>query len=138
MRRHIALLWAAAFFGLLTAANAQAPPPSTARAAFDGTYTLVSVTKLNDTWTGGDGHVRPCPDYKRGPLTIVSGQVRDSYFTGAVGPQGKLTMRHEEPGRFGYFVHITVTGSIDTNGTIRARRMGYTCSYDVILQKKTR
>jgi len=138
LKNCILLLCIVVLLGSFFSANAQIQPPSTPVTAFDDTYAFVSATKLIDTWTDGTGHVRTCPDYKRGPLTIVSGRVRDSYFSGAVGQQGELTMRHEEPGRFGSFIKITVTGSIDTNGTIRARRVSYGCSYEVILQKQTR
>jgi hypothetical protein len=70
MRRQIGLLSMIGFFGLLAAANAQAPSSSSAGASFDGTYRPVSSTKVNDMYTSYNGQMGRCPDRKPGPLHI--------------------------------------------------------------------
>ena len=60
------------FFGLVSAAGAQAPSPPTASTQFEGTYALVSST-------GGSrsgGRPGPCPEFRPGPLTIAQGRVQ--------------------------------------------------------------
>ena len=67
------------FLGLAVAADAQTPLSQTAGSQFDGTYVLVSSTKLMQTFTQSQtGRMRPCPDWEVGPLTIVRGQARVS------------------------------------------------------------
>jgi hypothetical protein len=58
MRKRIGLLWIVGFFGLLAAAVAQTPSPSTAGGPFDGTYRFAatpiqSLTYLNTTQLNG-------------------------------------------------------------------------------------
>jgi hypothetical protein len=48
MRRASTWLWAVGFFGLLAAANAQTPSLPAATTHFDGTYALVSSTKMTE------------------------------------------------------------------------------------------
>ena len=76
MRTHIGLVWIVAFVASLAAANAQTPPPSTAGAAFDGTYRLVSSATVNQTFMTRKAQVGQCPDRRPGPLTIVQGRAR--------------------------------------------------------------
>jgi hypothetical protein len=82
MRRQIVLLSIVGFFGLLAIADAQTPSASTAGAAFDGTYQLVSSTKVNPKHTSSKGDMAPCPDRTPGPLTIAQGQARYTAETG--------------------------------------------------------
>ena len=76
MLRHIGLFSIIGLFGPLAAANAQTPPPSTAGAAFDGTYRLVSSARVNQTFMTRKGQVGQCPDRRAGPLTIMQGRAR--------------------------------------------------------------
>lgn len=142
MRKHIRWLWIVGFFGSLAAANAQTPAPAAASIAFDGTYAFVSGTRLNESYTTkGTEHIKRCGGYKGGPLTIVNAHA--SYgsgrgFDGTVAPQGELTMRLAptpvnrgiSPG-----VEVTINGRIDADGTVRARRVGYYCSYELVWRK---
>ena len=59
-----------AFVASLAAADAQTPPPSTAGAAFDGTYRLVSSARVNQTFMTRKAQVGQCPDRRPGPLTV--------------------------------------------------------------------
>ena len=97
------------FFGLAVAANAQTPSAQTAGSQFDGTYALVSSTKLTQTFVQSQtGRMRPCPDWEVGPLTIARGQARLSAastshavraeFEGMVGSRSELAMRSVNPG----------------------------------------
>ena len=56
MRRRIGLVGVVGFFALLAAANAQAPPATT---AFDGIYRLVSSTRLTATYVDRNGRTGP-------------------------------------------------------------------------------
>lgn len=146
------LLWTVGFFGVLSTAHAQTAPSPAANTRFDGTYKFVSATKLTETYTTTrSNRVGRCGEYTGRTLTIENGQPRypglgrltAAGFEGTVGPQGELTMRlastpatrgaGASPG-----VEITINGRIDNNGTIRARQMGYSCSYDVIWQKEAK
>jgi hypothetical protein len=102
MRRWIGSLALAAFFGLLAAADAQAPSPSTARGPFDGTYRFVSSAKLNATYVTRNGRTGPCPDRRAGPLHVANGKARYTTATGyklrgTVGPQGELELHVVAP-----------------------------------------
>ena len=89
-----------------------------------------------------------CGDIRRmGPLTIANGQARYSGFgpvtkagfDGTVGPQGELAMRLTAPAsRSSLGVELITHGTVDGNGTIRARQIGRSCSYDLVWQKETR
>jgi hypothetical protein len=142
MRRQIGLLWIAVFFGLLAAANAQTPSPSSGGTPFDGTYRFVSSTKVSPTYVTRGGQMGQCPDRIAGPLTVVKGQVRYTSATGrklkgTVGPQGELAMRLlAPPGSNGYRpVELDVSGTIDGAGAARARQKSNSCSYDFVWQK---
>jgi hypothetical protein len=132
------------FFGLAVAADAQTPLSQTAGSQFDGTYALVSSTKLTQTFTQSQtGRTRPCPDWEVGPLTIVRGQPRFSSasssavsaeFEGMVGSQGELAMKsvnsaYDEP------AERLLNGRIDGTGTVRARLTGHYCTYDFVWRK---
>lgn len=149
MHKAIRLLWAVGFFGLIAAANAQTASPPAASTQFDGTYAFVSATTLNETYmTTWRTRMGRCGDIRRmGPLTIAAGQARYSGFSrvtkegfeGTVGQQGELTMKLAAPAsRSSLGVEIITRGTIDGNGTIRARQMGRSCSYDLVWQKQTR
>jgi hypothetical protein len=141
MQKHVGWLWIAGFFGLLAAADAQTPS-SPAATQFDGTYAFVSSAKVNETYTAtGTNRIGQCGDLPpRGPLTIENGHARYNLQEGTIGPQGELAMRlapspatrhaGASPG-----IESITSGRIDGNGTVRARRMGYYCSHDLIWQK---
>jgi hypothetical protein len=147
MRRHIGLLWVVGFFGLLAAANAQTTPPSTAGAAFDGTYRFVSSAKVDATYVTRNGRTGPCPERRAGPLHIANGRAHYTTATGyrlrgTVGPQGELAMRVLAPTNSSNAgsspIDITVSGSIDSTGTARVRQSSHSCSYDFTWQKAMR
>ncbi len=130
------------FFGLLAAAQAQAPPPSTAASPFDGAYRLVSSARVSVTYTTRKGQTAPCPDRRAGPLTILNGRARYTSATGyrvrgTVGPQGGLVMRIAAPPNNGGSqpIELNVHGTINGAGTVRARQTSYSCSYDFVWQK---
>lgn len=143
MQRNISWLCAVGFLGLLTAANAQTPPPSTAGTPFDGKYRLVSAARVNATYTTRKGQSGPCPDRRAGSLTIVNGQARYTSATGyrvrgTVGPQGELAMRAVAPSSWASQpIDLSVNGSIDGAGTARVRQLSHSCSYDFVWQKGT-
>ncbi len=139
MRRHIGLFLTIGLFASLAAADAQAPPPATAGAAFDGTYRLVSSARVNQTYMTRKAQVGQCPDRRPGPLTITQGQARYKSATGyrvrgSVGPQGELAMRASGPGQ-SQPIEITVSGTIDRAGTVHARQTSNSCNYDFVWQK---
>jgi hypothetical protein len=146
MHKSAGLLWIAGLFGLLAAADAQTPSPPTATSQFDGTYRFVSSSNVNEIYMAGIARVGRCPDNKKaGTLHIMNGQVLlsngpDYRYEGTVGPQGELAMRLTSPAPGHHAgstpgLEIMVSGKIDRNGTVRARRMDYRCSYDFIWQK---
>lgn len=149
MQEHIGWLSIVGFFGLIAAVNAQTASPPAATTQFDGTYAFVSATKVNETYTTRvTNRLGRCGDYTGRPLTIANGQARypgrgrltSAGFEGAVGPRGELALRlastpatraaGASPG-----VEIVINGKIVSNGTVRARQIGYGCSYDLIWQK---
>jgi hypothetical protein len=80
------------------------------------------------------------------PLTIEDGRARlpgssrltSAGFEGTVGPHGELAMRlastplHKDfPG-----YEIIITGSISSDGTVRARELRQYCNYDVVWRKE--
>jgi hypothetical protein len=139
MRMQIGLLSIVGFFGLLVTANAQAPSASTAGTKFDGTYRLVSSTKVNAMSISGKGDMAPCPDRTPGPLTIVQGQARYTTQTGhelqgPVGPNGELDMRISAVGGGGSrpMELRTAAAQIDNTGKVYARQIGAGCSYDYV------
>jgi hypothetical protein len=84
-----------------------------------------------------------CPDRIAGPLTIAQGQVRYTSATGRqlegmVSPQGELIMRLIAPPNSGGGyrpVELAVSGMVDGTGTIRARQLSNSCSYDFTWRK---
>jgi hypothetical protein len=139
MRTHIGLFSIVGLFASLAAADAQAPPPWTAGAAFDGTYRLVSSARVNQTFMTRKAQVGQCPDRRAGPLTVKNGQARYKSATGyplrgTVGPQGELAMRASGPGQ-SQPIEIRVSGQIDAAGTVRARQTSNSCNYDFVWQK---
>jgi len=139
MRRQIGLLSIIGFFGLLGTADAQTVSALTAGPAFDGTYQAVASAKVNQMYIEQKGNMIPCPDRMPGQLTIVQGQARyidasGDPVDGTVGPQGELAMGVAEPGG-ARAMELAVRGSIEANGTVRARQEGNSCSYDFVWQK---
>jgi hypothetical protein len=153
MQKHIGWLGIVGFSVGFAAANAQTSSPSAGNTQFDGTYAFVFGAVMNETsYTTGTNRVGRCGYYpKTGSLTIVNGHARYSGsgpvssagLEGTVGSHGELTMRRDaEPeGRHGGIspgVEMMTVGRIDGNGTIRARQIGYNCSYDFTWQKESR
>ena len=147
MQKNIGWLWAGGLFGLLAAANAQAEARSSAGAALDGTYRVVSSTSLNATYVDRNGRTGPCPNRKPGPLHIENGRVRYTTASGyklrgTLGPQGELTMGLVAPPNSSNAgsapLDLNVTGQIDSTGTARVRQSGHSCSYDFVWQKIAR
>ena len=144
MRRRIGLLWIVAFLGLLAAANAQRSSPSTAGGPFDGIYRFVSSAKLNATYVTRNGRTGPCPDRRAGPLHVEGGRARYTTATGyklrgTVGPQGELELHVVAPTNASNAgsspIDLIVNGTIDGSGTVRARQISHSCSYDFVWQK---
>ena len=87
-----------------------------------------------------------CGDIRKlGPLTIVNGQARYSGFgrvtkagfEGTVGSQGELALRLAAPAsKSSLGAEIVTHGTIDGNGTIRARQTSRGCSYDLVWRKE--
>ena len=143
MRTQIALLSIVGFSGLLATADAQTPSASTAGTKFDGTYRLVSSTKVNQMHTSSKGDMAPCPDRTAGPLTIAQGQAQyttESGYAlkGPVGPNGELEMRISAVGGGGSrpMEMRTAAAEIDGTGKAYARQIGSGCSYDYVWQKQ--
>jgi len=133
-------------FGLLAAAYAQTPSPSAGNTRFDGTYAFVSATKVNETFRDYNNEERPCRNMGDATsLVIVSGRAQYTAATGylveeTVGQQGELTMRYppDPEGRHGGISPSSerpVNGRIESDGTVRARQIGFFCSHDLIWQK---
>jgi hypothetical protein len=140
MKKHIVLISVFGVLGLIGSANVQAP--SAAGLSFDGTYRVVSSTRVNQMYTSYNGQRAQCPNRKPGPLHIVGG--RAHYMTatgyrigGVVGPQGELTMRSAQIGGSRPF-YMNATGNIDASGTAHARQSGASCSYDFAWQKSSK
>jgi hypothetical protein len=142
MQRHTGWLWIVGFFTLAGTASAQPPSPPTTVTQFDGIYAPVSATKVNETFTHiGTNRIDRCGDYPTlQPLIILNGEARypGKRLEGMVGSQGQLAMRFvSEPAVGGVTpgVERVISGRIDGDGTVRARQIGYYCSYDLIWQK---
>ena len=146
MQKHVGWLWLVGFFGLLAAAGAQTSSSPSVSTEYDGAYAFVSATKVNETSRDFHNRERPCGNMGNATsLVIVNGQAR--YTTakghlveGTVGRQGELAMRYppDPDGRQGISPgrERPVVGRIDSNGTIRARQIGYRCSHDLTWQKE--
>jgi hypothetical protein len=106
-------------------------------------YRLVSAAKVNQTYTSRGGRMLSCTDRTPGPLTIVNGHAKYTTETGheisgTVGPNGVLDLRmmagagevHSRP------LEMHTTAQIDSTGTVHARQMGGSCSYDYVWQKQ--
>ena len=144
MQKNIGWLWVVGFCGLVAAADAQTPPPSTAGTQFDGTYRPVSSALVNTTYTTRKGQTGPCPNRRAGPLHILNGQAHYTTATGyrvrgTVGPQGELAMRAIAPSSWSNQpIDLSVSGTIDGGGTARVRQLSHSCSYDFVWQKASR
>jgi hypothetical protein len=144
MQKHIGWMGLAGFCGLLAGANAQTPPPSAAGSSYDGTYRLVSSANVNSTYTSRKGQTASCPSRRAGPLHVTNGQARYTTATGlrvrgTVGPQGELAMRAAAPSSWANQpIDLSVSGSVDGNGTAHVRQLSHSCSYDFLWQKVPR
>jgi hypothetical protein len=109
------------------------PIPST---RFDGTYAVVSSTKVNETHVNrATGQTDQCPERperRGGTLKIFNGQAHLPNFEGTVGSHGELAMIRVSR------VEGTVSGAIDRDGTVKARRTVGDCSYDTVWQKDSK
>jgi hypothetical protein len=108
---------------------------------FDGTYQYVAGKPLAETGMAGTQRMVTCNKPPQETLTIVNGQASyvraygaGYHFHGAVGSGGQLFMR-AEASTSGGSNEIVTRGVVDETGTIHARHVGATCSYDVIWQK---
>jgi hypothetical protein len=118
-------------FGLVAAAQAASP--------FDGSYQLYSSTKVNETFVSRGGNLGYCPDRRPGVFTVAEGRARYATETGrnieaSVAPNGGFESSSVESDGSG---PIRLAGAIDGNGTVRARQIGNSCSYDFVWQKQT-
>jgi hypothetical protein len=115
--------------------SSQMGPAPTAQ--FDGIYTFVSATRLNDAFKHGTGQ---CPDnITASALTIANGQV--SVFgsaggvlaaaQGVVDPQGQLTTSATTSAGSA----IRGYGRINGDGTINLRSTGWYCDQDFVWKK---
>ena len=130
MRGGIGPLAIAGFLGLLTTAQAASP--------YDGTYQVVSATKVNQTYVARSGDMGQCVDRTPGPLTVADGLARYTTETGAnlvgqVLPGGEFEMRFVNPDGSS---PLRVLGDMDANGKAYARQMGNSCAYDFVWQKQ--
>ena len=138
MLTRTALLSMVGFVGFFATANAQtvaAVPPGS---AFDGTYRLVTSTKVNETYTGRGGKMGHCPERRPGPLHVLDGKAHYTTASGhriaaMVGPQGELDMRMSLPGT--NTLEMQIAGKIDNTGTVQVRQRGNSCSYDFVWKK---
>ena len=141
MRTQIGLLSVAGFFGLLATANAQTSA-ATAGTAFDGTYHVVTVAKVNPTYTSSKGDMAPCPDRTPGPLTIAQGQAPNTtepgyQLRGTVTPPGMWALRLAPVATGGSRpLEMDAAGGIDANGAAHLRQRASACSYDFAWQKQ--
>jgi hypothetical protein len=138
------------FFGLVSAAGAQAPSSPTASTQFDGTYTFVSSTAgsrsgnqldrpkadFRDDRSGGR-----CPEeFRPGPLTVAQGRVQwitpgtGREWGGTVGSHGELAVRLIAQPRVGF--EAMGSGIIDHDGTVRLHMASAYCSYGLLWQKE--
>jgi hypothetical protein len=106
---------------------AQAPAPTT---GFDGTYAGVSreVSKNPSAHRSTQCPKSGVP----GPLTIKDGVARwpgGEGWEGTVNPEGDLTMRAPNSGRF--------DGQIDGQGTIRGQIGGWGCTGTFVWRKQS-
>jgi hypothetical protein len=132
------LLAIAGLLGLVAGADAQTPPGAAGR-AFDGTYRLVSSSRVNELYTTKKGLMAQCPERAPGTLKIVSGRARYTTATGYrlrgnVGPQGELAMRSSAPG-ISRPIDINLNGRIDGTGVVHARQISNACNYDFVWQR---
>jgi hypothetical protein len=99
--------------------------------AFDGTYRGVS-RQVEGGPMGGGNAARYCqiPNGVPGPLTIVNGVARagsaENPLEGSVTPQGVLTMRTKNSGKF--------EGQIDGQGRVVGHLI-FSCSYQYVWQR---
>jgi len=132
-------------FGIASiGAVAQTSPALPPVTEYDGTYAFVSSANVNDSYMTMTARMGACPRGKVvGPLTTVNGQARYSSSknspqkVGTVGSRGELAMRLIliQSNAGAVLREITLIGRINDDGTIRARQIGYYCSYDLIWEK---
>ena len=140
MYRQITALAILGWCGFHGAAFAQAPSPVTATGRFDGTYQVVSSTRVNQSFVQRGGTIGFCPEATPGPLTIAENRL--SYTTasgrrldGTVGPNGAIEIQYSAPTTY-QPTRVNVRGFVDGSGTVRVRQKGNSCSYDIVWQKR--
>jgi hypothetical protein len=147
MRKHIGWLWVIGIFGFVAVADARPSSSPAAGMQFDVTYAFVSSTKVNETYRDFHNRELQCRNRRAGPLTIVNGQARYTSrsgrreFEGTIGSRGELAMRSTAAAanRLDALPStVIVSGSIDDQGTIRARQTCWFCRYDFIWQKQSK
>lgn len=140
MHSQVGFLGIVGLFGLHAVAFAQTPSSATARAPFDGTYQLVSSTRVNQSYVQRGGMMGFCPEATPGALTIA--QNRLSYTTesgrrldGTVGANGEIQIQYATPTTF-QPIRVNVRGFVDGSGNIRVRQEGNSCNYDIVWKKR--
>ena len=104
-----------------------------ASAQFDGIYGFISSTRVNQNYVNkATGQTAQCPERDAETLTIINGQAYLPIFAGTVGSRGELAMLRVS-GAEG-----TVSGAIDSDGTVKAPRTFRHCTYDTIWQKRSK
>ena len=93
MKTRTGLLSIAGLLGLVVAAEATSP--------FDGTYQVISATKVNQTHMNKGGDIGYCQDRTPGPFTIADGVARYTTQSGdtlvaQVAPNGEFEMHYVE------------------------------------------
>jgi hypothetical protein len=145
MPKGIGWLSLVGFFGLVSAAGAQAPSSPTASTQFDGTYTLVS--SIAGSYRDYANRPGQCPEWRPGPLTVSQSRVQwgnpstGRGWEGTVGSHGELAVRTipriasgDTVGAIG--VEAMGSGIIDHDGTARLHTVGRFCSWDLVWQKE--
>ena len=130
MKTRTGLLSIAGLLGLVVAAEAASP--------FDGTYQVVSATKVNQTHMNKGGDIGYCQDRTPGPFTIADGVARYTTQSGdtlvaQVAPNGEFEMHYVEADGSGA---LRALGEIGDTQRVYVRQMGNSCSYDFVWQKQ--
>jgi hypothetical protein len=130
--------------GLAFAVTAAAQPPTTSTTTkFDGTYVIVSVTGLTQTFKHGTGQCPTATTATVSPFTITNGQVKGSNnfgsiqaeYEGFVNAQGQFTTRGTNPLTG---TAIAGLGQINNDGTVHVRIIGWYCDWDQVWQRSSR
>ena len=145
MSKAVGLVWVVVFFGLVAGRTRkphrlrQRERPSTALTRWFPRRKSTKLTRRGtDSWA--NAHTG-----NRGRCTLRTVKARYTTATGdklrgTVGPQGQLAMRILTPTNSSNAgsrpVEVNLNGSVDANGTVHARQIGNSCSYDYVWQKR--